>query len=100
MRTKPKAALVQPDMLDSRMDVFLGGGAADAAAAPPKPAPASGPRPEYAPRPTVQKLFRLREDTCHGLRGAAISASAKEGRRVTETEIVERLIRRHLKMDK
>lgn len=100
MRAKPKAALVQADLLNE----YLGGGAADAAepasAPAPKPRPAKKKRTEtgYAPRATVQKLFRFREDTCQALRVAAILATDEEGRRVTETEIVERIVRKHLRL--
>lgn len=95
MRAKPKAALVQKDLLDSEMDVFITSGAADAAARPEKVPDAP---PVYKPEPTVQKLFRLRWDTAQALKTAAQAASIEEGRRVTETEIVEQLLRRQLRL--
>jgi hypothetical protein len=48
---------------------------------------------------TVQKLFRLRWDTANALRMGAAQLSTKQAKRVTETEIVERLIRAHFKLD-
>lgn len=47
------------------------------------------------PEPTVQKLFRLRWDTANALKIGAAQQSAAEGRRVTETEIIENLLRLH-----
>lgn len=45
------------------------------------------------PVATVQKLFRLRWDTANALRLGAAQQSTQQGKRITETEIVERLIR-------
>lgn len=45
------------------------------------------------PVATVQKLFRLRWDTANALRLGAAQQSSQQGKRITETEIVERLIR-------
>lgn len=100
---------------------FLEGGSADrsekgaapaaeapATAPPPTakaaPAPAAAPSPAPAeelvmPVATVQKLFRLRWDTVNALRMGAAELSTKQAKRVTETEIVERLIRAHFKLD-
>jgi hypothetical protein len=50
------------------------------------------------PEPTVQKLFRLRWDVANALKMEAAQASVEQGRRVTETEIVEGLIREHCRM--
>ncbi len=50
------------------------------------------------PEPTVQKLFRLRWDVANALKMEAARSSVELGRRVTETQIVEELIRRHCKM--
>lgn len=47
------------------------------------------------PEPTVQKLFRLRWDTAHALKMGAIELSNKNGKRITETEIIENLLRKH-----
>lgn len=52
------------------------------------------------PEPTVQKLFRLRWDTVSALRTGAAQESAAQGRRVTETEIVEALVRKRFKLPK
>ena len=43
-----------------------------------------------------QKLYRLPTDLIEGLREMAYEKSKKEGRRVTETEIVEQAIREHI----
>lgn len=45
------------------------------------------------PEPTIQKLFRLRWDVANALKTEAAKSSVEQGRRVTETEIVEELIR-------
>lgn len=45
------------------------------------------------PEPTVQKLFRLPWDVANALKMEAAQSSVEQGRRVTETEIVEELIR-------
>ncbi len=50
------------------------------------------------PEPTVQKLFRLRWDVANALKMEAAQASVEQGRRVTETEIVEELIRMRCRM--
>lgn len=51
------------------------------------------------PEPTVQKLFRLRWDVANALKLAAAQESVTTGKRVTETEIVETLIRHRFKID-
>ena len=51
------------------------------------------------PEPTVQKLFRMRWDVANALKLGATQASIASGKRVTETEIVEQLIRQHYKLD-
>jgi hypothetical protein len=50
------------------------------------------------PEPTIQKLFRLRWDVANALKMEAAQASVEQGRRVTETEIVEELIRIRCRM--
>ncbi len=45
------------------------------------------------PEPTVQKIFRLRWDVANALKMYAAKQSVMSGRRVTETEIVESLLR-------
>jgi hypothetical protein len=45
----------------------------------------------------VQKLFRLRWDTSQALKLGALHESTTEGRRITETELVEALIRERFK---
>lgn len=80
---------------------FLEGGAGDAANAPEpkKPTPPQPPAAAAKPEPTVQKLFRLRWDTANALKMAATQRSVESGRRVTETEIVEELIRGSFRLD-
>jgi len=56
--------------------------------------------PPLKPEPTVQKLFRLRWDVANALKMGATEASIASGQRVTETEIVETLIRNHFKMSR
>ncbi len=76
---------------------FLEAGAGDLAnstATPSPKAPAPTP-PAKKPEPTVQKLFRLRWDTANALKIGAVRESIENGSRVTETEIVEELIRKH-----
>lgn len=63
-------------------------GTSQARPAPPAPSPKK-------PEPTVQKLFRLRWDTANALKIGAVRESIENGSRVTETEIVEELIRKH-----
>ena len=47
------------------------------------------------PRQRVQKIFRLRWDISAALKVAAIQESEREDRRVSETEIVERILKKH-----
>lgn len=50
------------------------------------------------PEPTVQKLFRLRWDVANALKMGATQASIASGKRVTETEIIEQMIRERFKL--
>jgi hypothetical protein len=50
------------------------------------------------PEPTVAKMFRLRWDVAAALKFGAAEESVSAGRRVTETEIVERLLRKYFKI--
>lgn len=45
------------------------------------------------PIPVVQKLFRLRWDIANTLKADALKESMKTGKRVTETQIIERLLK-------
>ena len=45
------------------------------------------------PEQTVQKLFRLRWDIANALKMGAAQESAQSGKRVTETDIVQRLLK-------
>lgn len=81
-------------------NAFLEGGAGDrsnrSAREASKLVPSDAPPAEVEaakPEPTVQKLFRLRWDVANALKMGATQASIASGRRVTETEIVEALIR-------
>lgn len=49
----------------------------------------------FKPEPTVQKLFRLRWDIANALKIGAAQESAKTGKRVTETDIVQQLLKKH-----
>ena len=69
----------------SSEDDFLSGGAADKA---------DKKKPVTADR--VQKVFRLPPDLVEGLKDEAYKRSKKEGRRVTENELVEAAIKRYL----
>jgi hypothetical protein len=51
------------------------------------------------PEPTVQKMFRLRWDVASALKLKALQESALNRRRVTETEIVERLLQQYFNLD-
>lgn len=51
------------------------------------------------PEPVIQKMFRLHWDAVTALKKGAAQESAQQGRRVTETEIIERLIRQYYKLD-
>lgn len=49
----------------------------------------------FKPEPTVQKLFRLRWDIANALKLGAAQESAKTGKRVTETDIVQKLLKKY-----
>lgn len=76
---------------------FLEGGAADRVEKPPVLQPPAEP---LRPEPTSQKVFRLRWDTVNALKLGAAQQSIASGRRVTEAEIVETLLREHFKLNK
>lgn len=98
MRKKPDLAAFKPTAKDPT--IFLEGGAADVADR--KPATKrdeSASLEPLKPEPTVQKLFRLRWETSNALKQGAVTESLAKGRRVTETEIVESLIRAYFKID-
>ena len=50
--------------------------------------------------PVFQKMFRLRLDTINSLKVGAAQESVDSGRRITETEIVERLVRKYYKLSR
>jgi hypothetical protein len=97
MRKKPDLAAFKQTAKDPT--IFLEGGAADVADRKPvtKDEPAN--LEPLKPEPTVQKLFRLRWETSNALKQGAVTESLAKGRRVTETEIVESLIRGYFKLD-
>ena len=43
----------------------------------------------------MQKLFRLRWDIANALKLGAAQESAKTGKRVTETDIIQQLLKKH-----
>jgi len=49
----------------------------------------------FKPEPTVQKLFRRRWDIANALKLGAAQESAKTGKRVTETDIIQQLLKKH-----
>lgn len=49
----------------------------------------------FKPEPTIQKLFRLRWDIANALKMGAAQESARSGKRVTETDIVQQLLKKH-----
>jgi hypothetical protein len=103
MKGKPDLSGFTPRPAPAKpLDDFLREGAADQAAAEGSVAAAQfgGADDAGKPEPTVQKLFRLRWDTVSALRTGAAQESAAQGRRVTETEIVETLIRKRFKLPK
>lgn len=94
----------KPDIKSFKKDPneFLEGGEADKAML--KPAPVSSPAAQesvapvveaFKPEPTVQKLFRLRWDIANALKLGAAQESARTGKRVTETDIVQQLLKAH-----
>lgn len=90
MRTKPDVSGFLPVPKDPT--TFLNGAEAVPEA---KTVTRDVPKPE----PTVQKLFRLRWEVVNALKAGAAQESATSRRRVTETEIVERLLREHYGLD-
>lgn len=97
----------KPDIKSFRKDPneFLEGGEADKAlskSATREQAPAKAPEvlvEALKPEPTVQKLFRLRWDIANALKIGAAQESAKTGKRVTETDIVQQLLKQHYNLD-
>lgn len=53
----------------------------------------------FKPEPTVQKLFRLRWDIANALKINAAKESARTGKRVTETDIVQNLLKKYYNID-
>ncbi len=96
MRKKPDLSAFSANAKDP--NDFLSGGAADRADRNVQ-VEAQNSQPEvHKPEPTVQKIFRLRWDVANALKLHAAQQSAKTGSRVTETEIVDRLLRDYLKL--
>ena len=100
MKAKPNIDAFRQPAKDPT--AFLEDGAADRTEVRPAPstpatvAPISAGAAAVAtkPEPTVQKLFRLRWDVANALKMGAAQASVAGGKRVTETEIIEALIRK------
>lgn len=97
----------KPDIKSFKKDPneFLEGGEADkalnkpAAHEPLRSKAAEAPIEALKPEPTVQKLFRLRWDIANALKIGAAQESAKTGKRVTETDIVQQLLKQHYNLD-
>lgn len=97
----------KPDIKSFKKDPneFLEGGEADkalskpAAYEPARSKTAEVPVEALKPEPTVQKLFRLRWDIANALKIGAAQESAKTGKRVTETDIVQQLLKQHYNLD-
>ncbi|MCD5995574.1 hypothetical protein KDX38_18345 [Pseudomonas sp. CDFA 602] len=95
----------KPDIKSFNKDPndFLEGGEADKALSksrqvkeqPEVEASAAQPMDAFKPEPTVQKLFRLRWDIANALKLGAAQESARTGKRVTETDIVQQLLKKH-----
>ena len=93
MRGKPDLTGIATPLKDPT--AFLEGGAGDVAdKAHRDSSKSAAPAADEPPVPTVQKLFRMRWDIAKALKDAA-SAESVPGYRVTETEIVERLLKQH-----
>lgn len=100
MRVKPDVSEFEQKPKDP--DAFLKGGESDFAETPAAPETAQARTVTFEvkkPEPTVQKMFRLRWDTAAALKAGAAQETATQSRRVTETEIVERLLRKHYELD-
>jgi hypothetical protein len=95
MKAKPDISGFVPPQKDP--SAFLEGGAGDREK---RAKPQSRPVDSGAakPEPTIQKMFRLRWDVANALKMGAAQASIGTGKRVTETEIVESLLRAHFKL--
>ena len=95
----------KPDIKSFNKDPndFLEGGEADKALSKSRTAPEKTVIEEatafaietFKPEPTVQKLFRLRWDIANALKLGAAQESAKTGKRVTETDIIQQLLKKH-----
>jgi hypothetical protein len=98
IKSKPDIKIFNKDPND-----FLEGGEADKALSKPRSAQERTSIDDtmayaieaFKPEPTVQKLFRLRWDIANALKLGAAQESAKTGKRVTETEIIQQLLKAH-----
>lgn len=94
----------KPDIKSFKKDPndFLEGGEADKALTAPskKEEAAHYPVEALKPEPTVQKLFRLRWDIACALKLGAAQESARIGKRVTETDIIQQLLIQHYNIKK
>ena len=100
----------KPDIKSFKKDPneFLEGGEADKAMLKPTSAGGQGTSDSIQtqtqiqalkPEPTVQKLFRLRWDIANALKLGAAQESARTGKRVTETDIVQQLLKKHYSLE-
>lgn len=89
----------KPDIKSFKKDPndFLEGGEADKALTTKPKTEETAPYPVevFKPEPTVQKLFRLRWDIACALKLGAAQESARTGKRVTETDIIQQLLKQH-----
>ena len=95
MKTKPD---IRAFVADKDPTAFLEGGAGDKPNRATSPKTAPEPAEPAKPELTVQKPFRLRWDVANALKMGALQESISSGKRVTETEIVEALIRQRFKV--
>lgn len=98
MKNKPDLSGFQRPALKKDPSAFLDGAEADRAESQTNAPSRTEPKEKGGRRPTVQKLFRLRIETASALKLAAAERSAALGRRVTEQEIVEQVLREHLNL--
>lgn len=108
---KPKPDVTPFDGLSKDPSEFLDGARTESPGRPAVGIPSPSPSPARAqpetrevtlavakPEPTVAKMFRLRWDVAAALKFGAAQESMTSGRRVTETEIVERLLVKYFKV--
>ncbi len=96
MRGKPDLSGIEAPLKDP--NDFLEGGAGDLSDRAYKGKTLTNIAGEAPPVATVQKLFRIRWDVAKALKDR-VSAESSMGKRVTETEVVESLLKNYLNID-